>query len=254
MRLSAPSVCVLLAGTIASASIQAQPAAPRLVPRSFDVASVKPNRIGGEGRRAGSSPGGAFTATNVTLKLLISRAYGVPEAQIEGGPEWIDTETYDIAAKADTPREMSREEVRPCLQALLAERFQLTIHRQPKQGAVFSLGPAKNGPRFKEHSGPGPAGISVSSGSGVATITATKATMARLAEYLSSQAERPVIDNTELKGEYDFRVEWGTDDKPGSPRPSIFAALQEQLGLKLSLTRGTIEMIVVDRAERASEN
>jgi uncharacterized protein (TIGR03435 family) len=167
----------------------------------------------------------------------------------------MDTETYDIAAKADTPLEMSREEVQPCLQALLAERFKLTIHREPKQGAVFSLVvAAKNGPKFKEHSGPGQAGISVSSGSGMAAITGMKVTMARLAEYLSSQAGRPVIDNTGLKGEYDFRVEWGSDEKPGSTMPSIFAALQEQLGLKLNATKGTIEMIVVDRAERASAN
>ena len=254
MRVPAPGICLLLLRTITSASIQAQPTIPRLVPRSFDVASVKLNQTGGDSRRAGTSPGGTFTATNVTLKLLISRAYGVAEAQIEGGPGWIDTETYDIAAKADTPLEMSREEVRPCLQALLAERFQLTIHRKPKPGAVFSLVMAKNGPRFKEHSGPGQAGINVSSDSGMAAITGTKTTMTRLAEYLSSQAERPVIDNTGLQGEYDFRVEWATDEKPGSPRPSIFTALQEQLGLKLNATKGTIEMIVVDRAERASTN
>jgi uncharacterized protein (TIGR03435 family) len=176
------------------------------------------------------------------------------DAQIEGGPGWIDAETYDIAAKADTPLEMSREEVRPCLQALLAERFQLAIHREPKQAAVFSLVLAKNGPRFKEHSGPGQAGISASSESGMAAISGTKITMTRLAEYLSNQAGRPVIDNTELKGEYDFRVEWAPDKKPGSTRPSIFAALQEQLGLKLNATKGTVEMIVVDRAERPSAN
>jgi uncharacterized protein (TIGR03435 family) len=254
MRLPALSVCLLLLRTIAPASIQAQPAAPGLAPRSFDVASVKLNRTGGESRRAGTSPGGTFTARNVTLKLLISRAYGVAEAQIEGGPGWIDTETYDVDAKAQTPRRMSREEVRPCLQALLAERFQLAIHNRSKQGEVFSLVTAKNGPRLKEHSGPGDAGISVSSDSGMATITGTNTTMMRLAEYLGAQAERPVIDNTGLKGEYDFRVEWATRETSGSPRPWMFTALQEQLGLKLNATRGIIKMIVVDRAERPLAN
>jgi uncharacterized protein (TIGR03435 family) len=254
MRLSVPSRCVLLLGTIAPAWIQAQPAVPRLLPTTFEVASVKVNQVGGDSRRASTSPGGKFTATNVTLKLLISRAYGVAEAQIEGGPGWIDSERYDVAAKADTPLEMSREEVRPCLQALLVERFRLTVHRQPKQGAVYSLVIAKNGPRLKEHSGPGNAGISVSSDSNIAAIMGVKIPMTRLAEYLSSQAGRPVIDKTELKGEYDFRVEFAIDEKPGSPRPSIFAALQEQLGLKLNATKGTVEMIVVDRAERASAN
>ena len=228
--------------------------APRMVPRSFDVVSVKPNQDGGESRHVGPSPGGTFTATNVTLKLLISRAYGVAEAQIEAGPDWIDTETYDIAAKAETPLAMNWEEVRPCLQALLAERFRLTIHRKSKQGAVFSLVTAKNGPKFKEHSGSDHGGIGVSSDSGIAALTATKTTMTRLAEYLSNQAERPVIDNTGLKGEYDFRVEWATDEKPGSQRPSIFTALQEQAGLKLNAATGTIETIVVDRAERPPAN
>jgi len=253
MRVPAPSVRVLL--LIASSSIRAQPTAPRLTPRTFDVASIKSNQAGGDSRRAGTSPGGRFTATNVTLKLLIARAYGVAEAQIEGGPGWIDTETYDIAATADTPLEMTREEVRPCLQALLAERFHLTVRRERKQGAVFSLVVgAKNGPRFKVHSGPGQAGISVSSDSAMAAITGAKITMARLAEYLSKQAGRPVIDNTGLQGEYDFRLEWAPEEKPGSVIPSIFAALEEQLGLKLNATKGTIEIIVVDRAERASAN
>jgi uncharacterized protein (TIGR03435 family) len=78
--------------------------------------------------------------------------------------------------------------------------------------------------------------------------------MARLAEYLSGQAGRPVIDNTGLKGEYDFRVQWGTEETADASEPSIFAALQEQLGLKLNATKGPIEIIVIDSAEKASAN
>src|SRR5262245_25554668 len=156
MNLSGVLVFVFLLGG-AVASGQAQQADP---PRNFDVASIKPNLRGGEGRRAGASPGGVFTASNVSLKLLISRAYGVADAQVERGPRWIDTDTWDIAARADTPLEMSREQLRPCLQALLAERFLLKIHRETKQGAVFSLTVAKSGPKLKEHAGPGASGIS----------------------------------------------------------------------------------------------
>jgi uncharacterized protein (TIGR03435 family) len=194
-----------------------------------------------------------FTATNVNLKLLISRAFGVPESQIERGPGWIETEKYDIAARADTPLEMSREELRPCLQALLAERFRLKFHRETKEGAVLSLVVAKSGPKLTEHTGGGASGIGVSSGSRKVDISGTKATMARLAEYLSAQAGRPVIDNTGLKGEYDFRLEWSTEEASGSG-PSIFAALQEQLGLKLNATKGPVEFIVIDGAEKASAN
>jgi uncharacterized protein (TIGR03435 family) len=185
---------------------------------------------------------------------LISRAFGVAEFQIERGPGWIDTEKYDISARADTPLEMSREELRPCLQALLEERFRLKFHRETKQGSVYSLLVGKNGPKLTEHSGAGTSAISSSSGSGKADITGTKVTMARLSEYLSGQAGRPVIDNTGLSGEYDFRVEWATDEAIGSSGPSIFTALQEQLGLKLDATKGPIEMIVIDGAEKASAN
>ena len=229
-------------------SAQAQPA-----PRVFDVASIKLNQTGGESRRAAAAPGGVFTATNATLKLLISRAYGVPEAQIEGGPGWIETETYDIAAKADTPLEMSREALRPCLQSLLAGRFRLAIHRETKQGSVYSLVVAKNGPKLAEHSGPGVSGIGASSDSAKGAIAGTKSTMARLAEHLSGFAGRPVIDNTGLRGEYDFKVEW-SNDATGADGPSPFTALQEQLGLKLIAIQGPIETIVIDRAERPSGN
>jgi uncharacterized protein (TIGR03435 family) len=141
-----------------------------------------------------------FTASNVRLKLLISRAYGVAEAQIEGGPRWIDTDAWDIEARADTRLEMTREQVRPCLQALLAERFQLTIHRETKQGAFISLAVAKSGSKLKEHGGPGASAVRASSGDGKVSITGVKATMARLAEYVAAQAGRPVVDNTGLRG------------------------------------------------------
>jgi uncharacterized protein (TIGR03435 family) len=228
--------------------------ASRVVPQTFEVASIKPNQTGSDGRRATTTPGGIFTATNVSLKLLISRAFGVPEAQIERGPGWIETEKYDVLARAATPLEMTREEARPCLQALLAERFGLKFHRVTKEGPVLSLVVAKNGPKLTEHSGDGGAGISASAESGKSHISGTKTTMARLAEYLSAQAGRPVIDNTGLKGEYDFHVEWSTEESVGSSGPSVFEALQEQLGLKLTATKGPIEFIVVDSAEKASAN
>ena len=235
------------------AFVHAQPA-PRVAPQSFEVASIKPNQAGGESRGITTLPGGVFKATNASLRLLIARAYGVPEAHIEGGPGWVDGETYDILAKADTPLEMTREEARPSLQALLAERFRLRIHHETRQGAVYSLVAAKGGPKFREHAGGGSSGISSSSGSGKAMIEGRKAVMARLAEYLSAQAGRLVIDNTGLPGEYDFRVEWATDDRPNSPGPSIFTALQEQLGLKLEATKGPIDFIVIDQVEKASAN
>jgi uncharacterized protein (TIGR03435 family) len=92
-------------------------------PQSFDIVSVKSNQTGSESRRIATAPGGLFTATNVSLKLLVARGFGVAETQIDGGPDWIDAEKYDVQARANTALEMTRDELMPCLQGLLAERF-----------------------------------------------------------------------------------------------------------------------------------
>lgn len=118
---------------------------------------------------------------------------------------------------------------------------------------MYSLRVGKSGSRLTEHSGAGTSGIGSSSGSGKVNITGTKVTIATLAEYLSEQAGRPVVDDTGLRGDYDFRVEWGTEDT-GTSGPSPFAALEKQLGLTLSTVKGPIEVIVVDGAEKASAN
>ncbi len=242
MKQSARAVFVSIVGALNVASSPAQTPTPRATPTSFDVFSVKPNLTGSEARRAGSSPGGLFTVRNVSLQLLISREFGAAEFQVERGPGRVDSEKYDITAKADTPLEMSREELRPCLQALLAERFRLKFHRETKEGSVYSLVVGKNGSKLQERSGGGTPAIGVSSGVGKADLTGTKVMMARLAEYLSGQAGRPVVDNTLLKGEYDFKVGWATEETVGSSEPSLFTALQEQLGLKLDATRGPVDM------------
>jgi uncharacterized protein (TIGR03435 family) len=251
---SVRAVCVSLLGFLGAASGQAQPGAVRTVPRSFEVASIKSNETGSDARRATAAPGGIFIAENVTLKLLISRAYGVAEARVDGGPGWVDGDKYDVRAKADTPLEMTREELRPCLQALLAERFRLKVHPETRQGAVYTLSTAKNGSKLKEHSGAGTSGISASTESGRTVITGNKITLARLAEYLSGQAGRPVLDRTGLKGEFDFLLEWSNNAASASSLPSVFTALQEQLGLRLDAAKGPIETIVIEHAEKPSAN
>jgi uncharacterized protein (TIGR03435 family) len=239
------TVLLILAAVLSSAQT-------RVVPKTFDVVSVKPNLTGSEAHRATTLPGGVFTATNVSLKSLMSRAFGVAEAQIEGGPGWIGSDEYDVEARADTPLEMTREEARPALQAMLAERFGLKFHRETRQGQIFSLTIAKGGPKLKAHNGEGRIGISASTGAGKVEIQGTNAPMARLAEYLSGQAGRPVVDNTGLTGQYDFVVAWTADDANGGA--SVFTALQEQLGLKVDATKGPIETIVVDGAQKPSAN
>ncbi len=228
----------------------------RVVPQTFDVVSIKPNLTArGEDQVTilpHPLPGGGFTATNVTVKLFMVRAFGMAATQIEGGPGWIGSDRFDMQARANTSLEMTPEEARPALQATLAARFGLKFHRVTKQGQIFSLTIAKGGPKLKLHSGEGRTGISASTGGGKVEIQGANAPMARLAEYLSGQAGRPVVNHTGLTGGYDFVVAWTADD--ANAGTSVFTALQEQLGLKAEATKGPIETIVIDSVVKPSGN
>lgn len=221
----------------------------------FEVASIKVNLTDSRASSAGTDPGGKFNATNMSLKDLIAYAYGVRDFQITGVPRELDSVKYDIAARADTRKEMSRDEVEPCVRAMLADRFLLRVHRETKEGPVYALVLTKSGPKLTAHTGTaGVTGIGSSSGSGKASIAGSKASMAGLADHLAGKVDRPVIDRTGLTGEYDFRLEWAPEQAVDSTLPSLFTAIQEQLGLKLEAAKGPVETIVVERASKASEN
>ena len=222
--------------------------------QEFDVASVKQNQSGGDGTTINTLPGGRFSAINVSLKMLIQYANGIKDFQIAGGPRWLDSATYDIEAKTGRTGEISDEDLGRLLQALLADRFSLKFHRESRETSVYSLVVGRNGSKLIAHTGTGgPSGRTLF-GSGKATMSATKATTARLAEVLSKVLGRSVVDNTGLSGDYDFTLEWVPDEKAESNGPSIFTALQEQLGLNLESTKGPVETLVIDSAEKASEN
>jgi uncharacterized protein (TIGR03435 family) len=197
---------------------------------------------------------------NVTLQLCIQRAYGVKPYQVTG-PAWIGTERYTILAKSGGPAK--EQQLMLMLRTLLADRFKLAFHREMKDMPVYALVVAKNGPKLKESKGGdgitdmsgGPAGVSVMEGhdSPIGTLTGV----------LRQKLDRPVLDETGLKGLYDYKLMFrsesgragpnaGADDAPSDPggAPSIFTALQEQLGLKLDARRAPIDVIAVDRAEK----
>lgn len=243
-----------------------QPQSNARTPPPFDVASIKPNRSGSRSTRMQTSHG-TLTASNVTLRMLIQSAFDVTDAQISGGPGWLNTECYDVAAKTERT-DISDDDLWLSLQPLLADRFRLRFHRETRQLPVYALVIGKGGPRLRDHEGEGRTGVRFTMGSGKAKLEATKTSMPRFAGSLGGYVDRLVLDNTRLKGEYDFKLEWA-QDHPGesSPSmldsvrelvglagPSIFTAMQEQLGLKLQPTKGPVEMIVIDGAEKASGN
>ena len=213
--------------------------------QKFEVASVKPNNSG-SGSSHSSSGHGKLTATNNSLRQYIRSAYDLRDYQISG-PDWLATERYDISATADD--DVPDDAFMPMMQALLAERFKLEVHRTTKELPMYVLVAAKTGPKLQEVE---KGGSHTSARRG--HLEAQKISMKHLADTLSGQVDRPVIDGTGLEGVYDLKLEWTPDDgrKPndGDTGPSIFTALQEQLGLKLEARKGPVEILVIDHAEK----
>jgi bla regulator protein blaR1 len=247
---------LLTAGILAA---QTQPA------QNFEVAAVKVNRSG-SGRGGLRPEPERLTGTNVSLKTLIQFAYAMKEFQIAGGPNWLDSERYDLVAKAAQP--VPRDQLMRMLQPLLAERFKLAVHRETKEMPVFALIAGKAGAKFREaQTGEIPA-LTIRPGPATLQLKGVKASMSQLADTLTTIMGRTVLDRTGLRGDFSFSAEWANDPGPfGSPAgfipppetaaatpgvsgPSIFTAFQEQLGLKLEAQKGPVEVLVIDHVQR----
>jgi len=237
----------------------------------FEAATVKLNKSGSSGSHTDFDHG-RYSATNVQLKNLMHySAYGVPEPRILGGPKWLDSERFDIEAKVDSSvidqmRTLSPEQGKlqrqAMFQQLLADRFKLAVHWETRELPVYALVVAKNGPKLH---------VSTTSDSGTSSgnglFTARGMTLAEitqsLTQELATELGRVVIDKTGLAGRYDVTLKWtpGTDGAPSDngtenagSGPSIFTAMQEQLGLKLESTKGPVQVLVIDHVEMPSEN
>jgi uncharacterized protein (TIGR03435 family) len=223
----------------------------------FDVASIKPAASGRPGMSIQTEPG-RFKAINATVSFLIQYAYNIRDFQLSGGPGWMGSDTFDIDA---TGENADYRQFPLMMGSLLADRFQLKFHRETRTLPVYDLVVAKDGPKLKSASATATGGTRNSSGQ----ITISKGTVAGLASLLSNILGRKVLDKTGLTGDYDMALKWTPDDyqppplRPNAPppdpnSPSIFTALQEQLGLKLESSKGPVEVIVVDSVQKPSEN
>ncbi len=244
------------------------PAVDKTAGPKFEVASIKPADPSVRGFRIQTAPGGRYIATGVTVRFLIAQAYAVRDFQISGGPGWTDSERYEINAKGENGIENKPGQMALMLQDLLADRFQLKLNRETKEMPIYTLVLAKNGAKLKD-STVGAEGRRMQTGRG--RIEVQGIDMAGLAMQLSQQLRRTVLDKTGLAGNYDFKLEWTPDvgqqqlgpKEIGGPEtappvdstgPSLFTALQEQLGLRLESTKGPVEMLVIDRVEKPTEN
>lgn len=244
---------------------------PGFAQLTFEVASIKPSNPDAKGSSIQFLPGGGLKMMNVPLRAMITFAYDVRDFQVSGGSGWVGNERFDVMAKADRAaaeapddpakmtdqqRKTNRDQITERLRALLADRFQLVVHKETKEQPIYALLVSKNGAKLKEASATtGPRqGMSMNRG----RMEGFAAPMEMLSNTLSNTVGRPVVDKTGLTGKYDFVLEWTPDmaatGDSAPVGPTIFTALQEQLGLRLESQKGPVENLVIDRAEKSSEN
>jgi uncharacterized protein (TIGR03435 family) len=225
-------------------TVRAQTApAPR-----FEVASVKPSLA--KSRNSGiTTRRGTLKANNVTLLRCIIGAYGIGPHQVVGGPVWLDSDRFEIDARADATVNDDAT-LMAMLQTLLAERFQLTLHRETKTVSAYVLEVAKNGPKLEKATGDGDSSTNGSHG----RLEARQTDMDLFAKVLAWSMELPVVNRTGLAGPFNFKLEWTPDGDKRDIGPSIFTALQEQLGLHLRTGKVPVEVVVIDGAEKPTGN
>lgn len=233
----------------------------------FEVATIRPSapeeharRLGWEGRR--------FTAKYTTISQMVQFAYNLQAKQVVGAPGWLDSTTYDIEGQAEAG-DPSAAEFREMMQRLLAERLGLKTHWEPRTMQAYELVVAKGGAKLQapkeEEKAEIPPGVRIQRGPREwMRVLSVRGTMPELAAELQRvETDRPVVDRTGLKGEFDFEMtatsakpffEGELPDTSDAAPPLIFTAIQEQLGLRLEPVKTDVQCLVVDAVQRPSAN
>ena len=191
-------------------------------------------------------PTSRFFAHHLTLKMLIGLAYGVDQKYIQGGPDWLDSQAYDIEAKVEGERQLTYEQIKPLLQHLLEQRLEVATHRVTKMFPGYALIVAKGGEKLQPAKGDTRPHANIFSN----RLQAQHMDLDHFVEILSHPIGYPVVDKTGITGNFDFDLSYAPANDPGSPLPSLFTALQEQLGLKLETQKVPVEMLVIDHADK----
>jgi uncharacterized protein (TIGR03435 family) len=263
-------------GSVAASGTDAKDEVVLLPSATYDVATIKASDPNARGSSAGARPNGGFFSKNQPLKSAICDAYNVSFIQCVGGPAWLGSDQYDIEAKPDSATteqllKLSWKQREPVqermMQALLADRLKLKVHFETREISIFALVVAKGGLKMHEAQ----AGDTYANGlkrgdgkplgrqsftMGMGNMTAQGILMDTLADNLGNMTGHLVENKTGLTGVYDFTLEYSEYDppKPDSAAPSIYTAIEEQLGLKLESAKGPVQVLVIDHVERPSEN
>jgi uncharacterized protein (TIGR03435 family) len=216
---------------------------------AFEVASVKLNNSGPESGNGFFPSPGHLRVTNATLQQLMQAAHHIKTGMLFGMAAWMESDRFDIDAKA--PGKSSFDDDMVMLRALLAERFQLRFHRETRQLKTQALVLGKGGPKFqasKDQDQKERVNIRATE------ISGTAIPFGHFVTILESQLRYPITNETGLSGQFDLALKYVRDESAGAGGPSVYAALEEQLGLKLETRRGPVEVFVIDSAERPREN
>ena len=277
--LNCRSCLTVLLLVVAATVLPAQTSAPTPGPApdtfTFEVAAIKPNNSD-SGNSSSNTSNGLFTAENVTLKGIMQyEAYDIPQSRMIGGPKWLDSTHFDVRDKVDEATaahldKLDSKEKRlqsmAMFQQLLADRFGLKVHWETRELPVYALVPSKSGPKLKPADPKEGEGTSSNGNGSSIKFKATGQTLAEFAQSLTADAQqdlgRTVVDQTNIQGKYDYVLNWTHDSARtsssdnGQPEtgPSLFTAMQEQLGLKLESTKGPVKVLVIDQAELPTEN
>ncbi len=237
--------------------LRTQPAKdPGLV---FEVATIKPAGPSPDGHTHINYPsGGGFSAQNITILTLMQWAYGMPERQILDGPAWLSATRFDLEAKTSPEGDAAlrampseQEAKRRMVQVLLADRFNLKVHTETRVLPAYDLVPARGGSKLQASQANGK-----TIGVGRTHFYGTGLTLTLIAEQLSQLSGRIVVDRTNLSGTYDLALKWSSDDAPATDdsAPSLFTAIEEQLGLRLESAKEPVAVLVIDHIQPASAN
>jgi uncharacterized protein (TIGR03435 family) len=233
---------------------------------AFEVATIKPTQPGVVGTVITIKGRQLFTI-NTSLHYLIAFAYDVQGRQIIGAPSWAENDKFDIVGQPDTDGQPNVRQMKVMFQKLLADRFKLAFHRDKRELPVYAITVVKGGPKLTKSQGD-PNGLPGIGFPRLGVMPAINANLGEVANVLQSVVlDRPVIDQTGITGRFDFTLTWTPDDfqfpgvqrspaivDPTATAPNLFTAIQEQLGLRLESTRAQAEVLVIDRAEKPTEN
>jgi uncharacterized protein (TIGR03435 family) len=220
----------------------------------FDLAVIRANSSGSPNTQITLPAGGRLVVVNASLRTLIRNAYSVLPFQLEGGPKWQDDARFDLNARNESGQELTFDTFKLPLKKLLADRFHLKTHWETREMPAYVLTVDKGGPKFQAHADAPGHGMNTRKSATEAQMKGTDVEMTELADNLGNQLGRLVVDETGLHGRYDFVFKWDAGQMADSTEPSLFTAMREQLGLRLEPKKAPVQVLVIDSAEKPTDN